>query len=52
MEELKKKIDELEKAKKAVLSTLEDSECLVDWHDLSYWANRVVELRKQIKEML
>ena len=52
MEELKKKIDELEKAKKAVLSTLEDSNCLVDMHGLEYWAGVVERLRNEIKEML
>lgn len=52
MEELKKKIDELEYAKKAVLSILEKDGCLVDMHGLSYWAERVEKLRVEIKEML
>ena len=52
MEELKKKIDELEYAQKAVLSCLESENTLVDWHDLEYWAGRVVKLRKEIKEEL
>lgn len=52
MEELKKKIDELEKAKKAVLSTLEKDGCLVDMHGLEYWAGVVERLRREIKEML
>lgn len=52
MEELKSKIDELEYAKKAVLSTLQHDGCLVDMHGLSYWAERVEKLRIEIKEML
>jgi len=52
MEKLKKKIDELEYAKKAVLSCLESDNCWVDMHDLEYWAGRVVKLRKEIKEEL
>ncbi len=52
MEELKKKIEDLEKAKKAVLSTLEHDGCLVDMHGLEYWAGVVERLRKEIKEML
>ena len=46
MEELKKKIEELEKAKKAVLSTLEHDGFLVDMHGLEYWAG-VVEKRNK-----
>lgn len=52
MEELKNKIEELEKAKKAVIATLESSNCLVDMHGLDYWASRVEKLREEIKEML
>lgn len=52
MEELKKKIDELDKAKKAVISILENNECLVDMHGLEYWAGVVERLRREIKEML
>lgn len=52
MEDLKKKIEELEYAKKAVLAALEKDDCLVDMHGLSYWAERVEKLRVEIKEML
>lgn len=52
IDELKNKVDELAKAKKAVLSTLENIDVLVDMHGLSYWAERVEILRKEIKEML
>ena len=52
MKELKNKINELEKAKKAVISILNDCNCLVDMHGLSYWAERVEKLRNEIKEML
>lgn len=52
IDELKNKIDELEKAKKAVISTLNSDGVLVDMHGLSYWAERVEILRNEIKEML
>ena len=52
MEDLKKKIDELEYAKKAIISILKEDGCLVDMHGLSYWAERVEKLRVEIKEML
>ena len=52
MEDLKKKIDELEYAKKAVISCLEKDGVLVDMHDLEYWAGVVCRLRKEVKEML
>ena len=52
MNDLKIKIDELEKAKQAVLATLEHDGCLVDMHGLEYWAGVVEKLRKEIKEML
>jgi hypothetical protein len=52
MENLKNKIDELEYAKKAVISCLEKESVLVDMHDLEYWASVVCRLRKEIKEML
>lgn len=49
MEELFKR---LEYAKKAVKSTLEDGNCLVDFHGIAYWAGEVERLRKEIKERL
>lgn len=52
MEELKKKIEELEKAKKACYDILKNSNVSVDFHGLSYWANRVEQLRKEIQEIL
>ena len=52
MEELKNKLEELEYAKKAVISCLEKDGILVDMHDLAYWAERVVKLRNEIKEEL
>lgn len=46
------KIKELEYAKKAVMSCLENCNTLVDMHGLEYWAGVVEKLRKEIKEML
>jgi hypothetical protein len=49
MEELFKK---LQYAKNAVKSTLENDNCSVDFHGLSYWAGEVERLRREIKNML
>ena len=49
MEELVKK---LEYAKNATQSCLKSASCNVDMHDLSYWANEVERLRKEIMEKL
>lgn len=49
MEELIKK---LEYAKNATQSCLKSANCNVDMHDLSYWANEVERLRKEIMEKL
>lgn len=49
---MEEKIKELEYAKKAVLSTLESSNCSVDMHGLEYWASVVERLRKEILEMI
>lgn len=49
MEEL---IKQLEYAKKATKTCLEDSNCNVDFHGLSYWAKEVKRLRNKIKENL
>ncbi|WP_226035650.1 hypothetical protein [Aquibacillus saliphilus] len=46
---MEKLFKELEYAKKAVISTLEKENCLVDMHGLSYWAGKVERLRKEIK---
>lgn len=43
------KFSELVYARKAVQSCLEDSNTLVDMHGLVYWAERVEQLRKEIK---
>lgn len=52
MHELKKKIDELEKAKNNILVLLNNSDASVDFHGLSYWAGEVERLRGEIKEEL
>lgn len=49
---MKEKFEELEYAKKAVISCLEHDGILVDMHGLEYWAGIVERLRKEIKEML
>ena len=49
---MKEKFKKLEYAKKAVISCLNNSSCLVDMHDLVYWANEVERLRKEIIENL
>lgn len=49
MEEL---IKRLEYAKNATKTCLEDSNCNVDFHGLSYWAKEVERLRNKIKENL
>ena len=49
---MKEKLEELEYAKKAVISCLENCDALVDMHGLEYWANLVEVLRDEIKEML
>lgn len=45
-------IKQLEYAKKATKTCLEDSNCNVDFHGLSYWAKEVERLRNKIKENL
>ena len=49
---MEEKIKDLEYAKKAVLSCLENHSVLVDMHGLEYWAGVVEILRNEIKEML
>lgn len=44
--------EKLEYAKNAVEATLKNGNCLVDFRGLTYWAMRVEELRKEIKENL
>lgn len=45
-------LEKLEYAKKAVKSTLENENCLVDFHGITYWAGEVERLRNEIKNML
>jgi hypothetical protein len=49
---MNEKFEELERAKKAVISCLEKDGILVNMHGLEYWAGVVERLRKEIKEML
>lgn len=49
---MKELLEKLEYAKEAVKSTLENENCLVDFHGLSYWASEVERLRKEIKKCL
>lgn len=46
------KLEELNYAKKAVLSCLENSNTSVDFHGIAYWAKRVEDLRKEILETI
>lgn len=45
-------VEELEYAKNAVRTMLEEDGVSVDMHGLEYWAGVVVRLRKEIKELL
>lgn len=47
-----RKLEELQYAKKAVISCLENHAVSVDMHGLTYWAERVEKLRKEILEVL
>jgi len=49
---LETKIKDLEYAKKAVQSILDDGNCSVDMHGLEYWAGVVERLRELIKNSL
>ena len=49
---MKEKFEELESAKKAVMSCLEKDGVSVGFHGLAYWAGEVERLRKEIKEEL
>ena len=46
------KLKELEYAKKAVQSVLDNGECSVDFHGLEYWAGVVERLRAELKQEL
>lgn len=52
IEVMKSKVEELAKAKDAVLFCLEHENGSVDFKGLTYWAGRVETLRKEIKELL
>ena len=43
---------ELKKAKENVIWLLDNADGLVDFHDLSYWAGKVEQLREEIKNNL
>lgn len=45
-------VEKLQYAKKAVLWLLDHESGSVDFHGLSYWAQEVERLRKEIKESL
>ena len=47
---MEKLFKDLEYAKNATKSCLENSNTLVDMHGLSYWATQVENLRNKIKE--
>ena len=52
MNETIKLFEELEQAKKAVISCLENEATSVNFHGIAYWAGEVERLRKAIKEKL
>ena len=52
LEIIKKKIEKLDYAKKAVLAIIENANTLVDMHGLAYWAGVVENLREEIKKSL
>jgi hypothetical protein len=45
-------IKDLEYAKKAVQSILDEPNCSVDMHGIEYWAGRVERLRELIRNSL
>ena len=47
-----KAMEELQKAKHAVQYCLDNPNGLCDFHGLKYWAERVEELREQVRELL
>ena len=49
---MEENIKKLEHAKRAVISCLENANCLVDFHDLVFWAGEVERLRKEIVKAL
>ena len=49
---MNKLFEQLEEAKQAVKSCLESDNTLVNMHGLVHWAERVEDLRQQIKERL
>lgn len=49
---MEQNIKDLEYAKKAVQSILDDANCSIDMHGLVYWASEVERLRELIKNNL
>ena len=49
---MEKKLKELEYAKKAVQSMLDEGDCSIDMHGIGYWASVVERLREEIKSSL
>jgi hypothetical protein len=49
---IEERVDQLAEAKANVRWLLDHSDGLVDFHGLTYWATRVEQLRKEIKETL
>ena len=49
---MEKLFEKLQEAKKAVISILENENCIVNFHGLTYWASEVERLRKEIKALL
>lgn len=47
---MEQNIKNLEYAKKAVQSELDDANCSVDFHGIVYWASEVERLRELIKK--
>lgn len=49
---MKELFEKLEYAKNAVIKMLENENCSVDFHGLSYWAGEVERLRNEVKKIL
>lgn len=49
---MKTMFEQLEYAKKAVRSLVDDANCSVDFHGITYWAGEVERLRDAIKKQL
>lgn len=49
---MKELFERLEYAKNAVRAELENENCTVDFHGITYWASEVERIRKEIKSLL